>query len=418
MKNRIITTVFFLVVLVGFQNLIAQQIQNFIPRGQEGLNIFDPMKDDVPFDKVKVRIGGAFALQFQGLNHSNNLNNLIELGSDFNLPTANMTIDAQLADGLRVNLDLYLASNHHHETWVKGGYLQIDKLDFISKGLLSNFMNNATIKVGQMENNYGDAHFRRSDNANAFNNPFVGNYILDAFVTEVGAELYYVHNNFLFMGGFSNGKLNQDVTNPDSTTPAIIGKIGYNNQVNEDLRVRFTGSFYHSNKLRSVYLYSGDRTGSRFYNVIQATGEDADFRAGRFNPGFKSKLTALMFNSFIKYKKLEFFGTYENANGGDSSANTESRTWNQIAADVVYRFGAKDNFYIGAKYNTASGKLANVDANKVTINRVEAGLGWYLTNNVMSKLIYVNQDYNDFDAASKYAGANFKGIAFEAVISF
>lgn len=406
-----------LVTLFG-ANTFAQEIQNFIPRGQEGLNIFDPMKDDVPFDKVKARIGGAFALQFQGLDHSNSLNNLIELGSDFNLPTANLTIDAQLADGLRVNLDLYLASNHHHETWVKGGYLQIDKLDFISEGLLSDFMNNATIKVGQMENNYGDAHFRRSDNANAFNNPFIGNYILDAFVTEVGAELYYVHNNFLFMGGFSNGKLNQDVTHPDSTTPAIIGKLGYNNQVNEDLSVRFTGSFYHSNKLRSVYLYSGDRTGSRFYNVIQATGDDADFRAGRFNPGFKSELTALMFNSFIKYKKIEFFGTYENANGGDTTTNSESRTWNQVAADLVYRFGKTDNFYAGIKYNTASGKLVNADAKKVNINRVEAGFGWYLTNNVMSKVIYVNQDYKDFDSTSKYAGANFKGIAFEAVISF
>lgn len=45
-----------------------------------------------------------------------------------------------------------------------------------------------------MENNYGDAHFRRSDNAQAIYNPFVGNLIMDAFTTEVGAELYYRKN--------------------------------------------------------------------------------------------------------------------------------------------------------------------------------------------------------------------------------
>jgi hypothetical protein len=35
-----------------------------------------------------------------------------------------------------------------------------------------------TVKVGHMEINYGDAHFRRSDNGNALYNPFVGNYIM------------------------------------------------------------------------------------------------------------------------------------------------------------------------------------------------------------------------------------------------
>jgi len=300
MKNRNLSTVFFFAIAIGFQNLNAQELQNYVSKDKDAVNIFDPVKDNTEYNGLKVRIGGAFALQLQGLNHSNKLNNLIDLGSDFNLPTANMTIDAQLADGLRVNLDLYLASNHHHETWVKGGYLQIDKLNFISEGYLENFMKYATIKVGQMENNYGDAHFRRTDNASGITNPFIGNYLMDGFATEIGAELYYSRNNFLFMGGLSNGKLNQDVTNPEATTAAIIGKFGYDKQMNENLRFRLTGSIYHSSKLKSVYLYSGDRTGSRFYNVIQATGENADFRAGRVNPGFKNKLTAMMFNNFIK----------------------------------------------------------------------------------------------------------------------
>ena len=46
------------------------------------------------------------------------------------------------------------------------------------------------VRVGHMEINYGDAHFRRSDNGNAIYNPFVGNYIMDAFTTEIGGEVY------------------------------------------------------------------------------------------------------------------------------------------------------------------------------------------------------------------------------------
>ena len=220
------------------------------------------------------------------------------------------------------------------------------------------------------------------------------------------------------MGGFSNGKLNQDVVNPEATTAAIIGKIGYDKQVRENLRFRLTGSIYHSSKLKSVYLYSGDRTGSRFYNVIQPVGANADFRAGRVNPGFKNKLTSLMFNNFIKFNSLELFTTYETATGGDKSGSTESRTWNQFAIDAVYRFGNNDNFYVAGKYNSVSGKLQNADTKKVNVNRIEAGFGWFLTKNVVSKFLYVNQNYNDYAPTSKYDGANFKGFAFEAIISF
>ena len=130
-----------------------------------------------------------------------------------------------------------------------------------------------------MENNYGDAHFRRSDNAQAIYNPFVGNLIMDAFTTEVGAEVYYFDRGFLGMIGVTNGKLNQAVNNPDTTDPSLILKLGYDDMVNEDLRLRLTGSLYHTNKSANAYLYSGDRAGSRYYLVMEP--EDAT-SAGNF----------------------------------------------------------------------------------------------------------------------------------------
>ena len=43
-----------------------------------------------------------------------------------------------------------------------------------------------------MEINYGDAHFRRSDGGNTMWNPSLKkNNLMDAFTTEIGAELYW-----------------------------------------------------------------------------------------------------------------------------------------------------------------------------------------------------------------------------------
>src|SRR6185369_1945493 len=217
-------------VTVGY----AQQpaMQYFRQYDQRGINVYETGKNDsVKFDGLKVRIGGAFAIQYQGMDHQNNLNNLVPLVHNFNLPSANLDLDVQLADGVRMNVRLYLTSRHHTETYVKGGYIQIDKLDFIKKDFLANLMKKVTIKIGQMENNYGDTHFRRSDNAHAMYNPFVEGYIMDSFTTEVGGEVYYQDKGWLAMVGMTNGRLNQSVADT-ATSGAFIAKLGYDKQLN------------------------------------------------------------------------------------------------------------------------------------------------------------------------------------------
>lgn len=443
-------------VLLSLTTVTAQNsfghIQNQIPRDQNGINQFDVKKDSVAFKGISVDLGAAFALQFQGVKSFNDQSNLPttitnyrlnNLGNNFNLPTANMTIGAQLYDGVRVNLELYLAARHHNETWVKGGYLQIDKLDFIKKDFLADFMKYATIKIGQMENNYGDAHFRRSDNGNTLANPFIGNNIMDAFTTEMGAEFYYNRNGFVSMIGVTNSKLNQNVkeivasspTQNTTISPTILAKIGFDKQIDSDLRVRLTGSLYHVSNI-SGNLYGSDRAGSRFYGIMShaaytgVSGEVADNfdpaankDTGRFNPGYGNWATSYMINPFIKYKGLEFFGTLEFSSGGDAKGNDDKRTVNQYVGDVLYRFGKNENLYIGAKYNIVTGKLKNTDANAVTVNRLETGMGWFMTKNILAKVVYVDQNYNNFSQftggnPNDLYGGNFNGILFEAVITF
>jgi len=413
-------------------SVFAQQSRDLQYRtspDQLGLNQFEaPFTTDIMFDGLNVVIGGANTLQFQGIGQDNTANSLTPLESNFNLATSNLDFDVQIYDGLRMHLRTYLSSQHHPEAWVKGGYLQADRLDFISEGFASELMDHVRIKVGHMEPNYGDAHFRRSDNAQAIYNPFVGNYIMDSFTTEVGGEVYVYGGDIFAMVGLTNGKLNQSTVKKFtpggerlSSGPVFIGKVGYDSQINEDLRFRLTGSIFTVGETERIYLYAGDRAGGRYYNVL----DEGDF-AGRFSPDFTvsgrapggpipGEITAIMFNPFLKYQGLEIFGLLEFVSG-KRATESENRSFTQYGAEVLYRFGESEDVYLGGRYNLVSGELASGD--DIDIDRINIGGGWFLTKNVLAKLEYVKQTYDGYATGSKYDGAEFDGVVIEAVISF
>lgn len=426
MKKILNTTLLLAIMLIGFtvtgQN--KRDIDNFKDPDKRGLNTFEnPKSSNLKFDGVTVRIGGASTIQFQGLSQENSGLAGLELkpiGSNFNLATANLDFDVVLYDGLRMHLRTYLSSRHHPEPYVKGGYIQVDKLEFISPGFMENFMKHASIKIGHMENNYGDAHFRRSDNAHTLHNPFVGNLIMDSFTTEVGAELYMEKDGFLGMIGVSNGKLNQSVikSSEDGSTggASFLAKLGYDKQLNTDLRVRLTGSLYNTGYVATSYLYSADRAGSRYYRVLEPLAAGGDnFRSGRYNPNLKNQITAIMFNPFVKYKGLEFFGTIETASG-KATTEAETRTANQFSAELIYRFGKNENLYIGGRYNTVDAEdMTNGD---IEIDRFQLAAGWFMTKNVLMKMEYVNQNYDGYGNTNVLNDGGFNGIMLEAAISF
>jgi hypothetical protein len=406
-------------------NSYAQQrmLQYWRPNDMRGLNVFEaPKIDTVEFDGVYVRVGGDFAFQYQALDHSNDLDGdgqfpLVELGNNFNLPVANLNLDVQLYDGVRMHLRTYLSSRHHAEAWVKGGYLRIDKLDFIKEGFLEGLMDVAFFRVGLDEINYGDAHFRRSDNARTIFNPFVGNYIMDAFTTEAFGEFTVLTpGGIIGMVGLSNGRLNQDVTSPDKGM-SFYAKLGYDNQaIGDDLRFRLTGSIYaSSDESTREYLYSGDRAGGRYYKILQGVNDARvnDF-SPRFDPRFSS-VTAIQINPFVSAGGFEFFGIYERADNGDSDIGG---SYTQLAGEAIYRFGNWDQLYVGARYNTVSGNATD-NAENGKINRFNVGGGWFMTKNIVTKVEYVSENYDgDGWNGGKFQGAQWDGIMIEAAISF
>ena len=423
MKTTINSTILTLLLafVVTTAGVFAQQtrdLQYFRAPDKTGLNVFEtPKTTDVEFDGVKVRIGGANTLQFQGLSQENANGEIFELAPNFNLATSNLDIDVQLERGLRMHLRTYLSSRHHSQPYVKGGYMQVDRLDFIQDGLFDNLMDKVTVKVGHMQVNYGDAHFRRTDNGQAIHNPFVGNYIMDSFTTEVAGEVYFQNNGLLAMVGLTNGKLNQNTRaaapGATETRVSLIGKLGYDSQINDDLRVRLTGSVYHAGQSARTYLYAGDRAGSRYYNIM--TESAGEFRTPRFDPGFNNELTAFMINPFVKYQGLEFFGVLE-FSSGKAEAEPDTRNFTQLGGELLYRFGSSENIYLGGRYNLVSGDTNAGES--VDISRVNVGGGWFLTKNVLAKVEYVTQTYDGFAPTSVFHDGKFSGVMLEAIISF
>src|SRR3954470_18185170 len=224
----------------------AQQpisIQHVRPNDQRGLNMFEPSKHDtVTFQGTRVVFGGAFRQDFQGLQHSNAnpATPLIGIGHGFNNAVANANLDVQLVKGIRVAMTSYLSSRHHNETWVKDGYILMDASP-IDNPILNKVMNYTTLKVGHFEVNYGDGHFRRTDNGSAIFNPFIGNYVLDAFTTEVGTELYVHDGWWLAMAGMTNGEVKGATTAPEKRSPAFFSKLAVDGKPFaslKDLRIR------------------------------------------------------------------------------------------------------------------------------------------------------------------------------------
>ncbi len=455
-----------LITVVGFlpMALIAQQpkIANFRAYDQTGINVFEDPKDSTSsFDGLKVRLGAGFTQQFQNLKDENpdalknNIgsfaggvstpgNKLKVITPGFQTAQANLFMDVQLADGIRLNVTSYMSSKHHNEFWVKGGFIQFDKLPFKGK-VWDDIMKVTTIKIGHFEINYGDEHFRRTDGGQALYNPFMEGNIMDEFATEIGGEIYVKKNGWFGMFGLTNGMIKGNVdslyaaNNPDGNlnkAPSIILKAGFDKKIADNVRLRISASYYGNQSSGGNTLFGGDRTGSNYQYVMELNSANPSNSSGagtplafsgRFNPGFSKKVNAFMLNGFLKAGGFELFSTYETASGRNAF-ETSTRNINQFAVDGVYRFGKTENLFVGMRYNTLTGRLADnrfgtgagsiTYTGDITINRFAISGGWFLTKNVLLKTEYVNQSYQNFPVADFRAGGKFNGYVIEAVVGF
>ena len=445
MKNGIFIAVLALVCSANW--VIAQQpaLQYYRSWDKEGINVFEPSKkaQQPEYTGFKIRIGGSFTQDFQSLSHENvdtsatKKNALWEVGPGFNLAMANLNLDMQIDDGIRVGLENYMSARHHNEFWVKGGYIQIDKLPMFNSPQW--FTDYLRVKIGHFQPNFGDMQFRRSDGGNTMFNPFVENLIFDAFTTEIGGEVYvfpvdgstgagsveYFCTLPLMSSGFINGNVQKYSTDPapvepNEKKPSIFFKVAYDKTFG-DLRFRLSASMYNNPSIQRNTLYAGDRTGSHYFMVLEpkAGTYSGNKDSGRFTAlGVSSKINAISINPFIKFHGLEVFGDYQMIKGRTNAERDGSeRKFDQLAIEGLYRFLKNEQAYIGARYIQAKGTPQGF-ANEMSIDRVAVAAGWFPNRHLLLKGEYVVQNYKDFPGTSILHEGKFDGFVIEAVIGF
>jgi hypothetical protein len=162
----------------------------------------------------------------------------------------------------------------------------------------------------------------------------------------------------------------------------------------------------------------------------------------------------------VKYRGLEFFGTWEYAYGNSQVENGEiqysnangaslttfnklgNRQAHQTAAEVLYRFGKDEQFYLGARYIKVTATVALGQSTSplyisqgtrfpVSIDRTSLGGGWFISRNILLKGEYVVQNYKGFPGSfnntstsagykdsSILAGGKFSGFVVQGSIAF
>src|SRR4030095_10155666 len=160
---------------------------------------------------------------------------------------------------------------------------------------------------------------------------------------------------------------------------------------------------------------SGDRAGSRYYDVLESTTstESANAWSGAIQSGMKKMGTAFGIIPFVKVGGVELFGNIETMTGAAQN-EVQRRTLRQLVGEGLYRF-AGNKLCVGGRYNTVKGSLAGI-ANDITVRRTQLGGGWFVTPNVLSKIKLVNQKYLDFPTGDIRSGGRFKGVMIEAVV--
>jgi len=405
------------------------QIGYFRTHDGRGINVFEaPKREGAPYDGFHIQWGAAFTQQFQALRHHNtatpnvtgtppvDVNQLIKVGSGFNNAEANLYMDTQLGRGIRVALTSYLSSRHHNETWVKDGYLLIDGSPW-ENAALDRLMQHLTLRLGHFEINYGDMHFRRTDNGESMFNPLVGNLLMDAFTTEVGGEVYARAHDWLGMAGVTGGEVRGQVLKPENRSPALVGKLGYDRECHPGTRLRITGSVYSTSKSNNNTLYSGSRSGSRYYYMLENVNatESAQAWSGDVQPGMSRRITAWVINPFVTWRGIELFGNIEQAKGRNG-VETADRTFKQWAGEGLYRF-LDNRLYVAGRFNQVKGRFAGMTGD-VTVERWQAGGGLFLSRNLEAKAEYVEQRYFDFPATDIRNGGKFSGVMVEAGVTY
>lgn len=365
----------------------------------------------------------------QALDHENVFDPagaaLLELEPGFQTAWGNLEFLATFGEEkeLEMFFDLFIASRQHpSSTYGHQGYLLIRGMpgNLKNVALLDGIFKVVNLKVGHFHIDYGDHSLHRSDNAAVQLNPLIGNFVIDPEIVDIGAEVFSKPGRFNWLVGVSNGTNTEDFKSGRGT--ALHGKVW------ADIKpVRAAISVFrvdHSDNPvgtgSRTTLFAGNRDGERYGGVFG--GGQAP---GQILPAAGKDVTAWQADLAFDGGRLDLYANYgdtEDADANGSLAGTPVENWIYYAGEAVFHI--TDNGYLAARYSAGEArKLAGVDSDG-SVDRLQVGGGYWLTDNMLAKLEYVTEEYSGFRTGTVLNGLQawrdpaFDGFVMEVSFSF
>lgn len=322
--------------------------------------------------------------------------------------------------------DLYISSRPHPSTmYGHEGYLLVRGVPENLRGMrfLNPVFDRVNLKFGHFEVDYGDHRHRRSDNADVQQNPFIGNFVVDPEMVEVGAEIFSKPGAFNWLAGVSSGTNTEDFT--DGRGTALHGKVW--TQIPEPLRI--AASYYtvdHSDNPAErgagskTQLFAANRSGGRYGGVFGGGNQP-----GQVTPANGQDLTAWQLDALWDRAPVEVYLSYGNTRDADINGSAPGRPeeeWDYYAADFVWHF--TDNLYSGVRFSGADATTVGGVVTDGSVQRLQAVLGYWFTKNLLAKVELATEEMRDFQEGIVVSGVqawkdpSFSGLVAEVSFSF
>ncbi|MBW1787133.1 MAG: porin [Deltaproteobacteria bacterium] len=346
----------------------------------------------------------------------------------FQTPFGDLSFMANFGDALDIYFDIHIATRPNPDH-LQGdqGYLLVHKMPERLQGFrpLDWFFEEFDLKAGAFEIDYGDAHNRRSNNAQVQQNPLIGNYVVDPRATDIGLELISAGRRVKWLLGFGSGTYEGHFENGGGYS--AHGKV-WGDPI-KDLRTSF--SMYYSDHSGDGVGWPGSGTVGNLFRTNRSGGpyqgvlDDGD-APGQVMPGMGQKVTAVQADLTWRLRPIElyaYFAYMQDADINGSGPGAPEDSWYYYAGEGIYYF--TNRLYLAARYSGATARRLNDASSNGMVHRIQLGGGYWFFDSVLAKLEFVYQKYRDFSetdgmisGVDAWLDPEFKGVIAEASFGF
>ena len=412
-------------------NTISATVENFFAPPTKD-HYFSPFKDENPdhmrpdmhmqigeWGNMKLYMGfwtvGRFqALQVYNLHPSSGLN------PNFQTPYADLSLYATVPHEFDMFADFYIATpGHPSTTYGNEGWLVFKQIPGVSHNSpINELMDYINVKVGAFTIDFGDNNYHRSNNAWVQNNPLIGNPLVDPSTEEIGGEVYSVKGPVYWLFGMSNGSTTGHYDY--GAGPGVHGKIwGYPTK-----NLRLSGSVYYADMGDSSDvsdLFAATRSGEPYNNLFGPTDDDGQIAPQAGHQVFAAQ-GDITFEQW-PWESYSYVGWTQDAQANQTGIGTSAERWLYGSSNIVYHINP--SLYLAAQYSYAfAGTVNGVDTNG-WVGRIQVGAGYWLTRSILTKLEYVQEQYQSFgsnvgsvDGAVADLNPGFNGVVMEVSFGF